>query len=90
MQDQPVYVNENDFFRITLPWSEVCMSMRVHDRRMQAQLLESPMPMVQLWKDGEHFSAPITSGEAGLFQDMVDGRLYGYGITDLCDRPDGI
>jgi hypothetical protein len=85
--DQPVYVNEGDFFEITLPWSEVCMHLRVHDTRMTAQLLATAMPMVQLWKDGHRFSMAITTGEAGLFRDPVDDRFYGYGITDVRDRP---
>lgn len=55
-----------------MPWSEVCMHMKVSDKLMLFQYLDSGM--VQLYKlNGskyELFSFPITSGEAGI---------YGYG-----------
>lgn len=87
--DTKVYVNPGDFFTITLPWSEVCMSMRVAEQEMTAELTAHIRPAVQLWKDGRHYSAPITTGEAGLYRDG-DGRFYGHGITWIRDRPDGI
>ena len=61
--------------RIELPYSEVCMHMRVAGKRMWAQGADGPLyggiaiaaRMVQLYSnDGRRFSAPITRGEAGL------------------------
>ncbi len=57
---------------ITLPYSEVCMSMQVAGKRMGVELLarEHGGAAAQLYTpDGAAFSAPILAGEAGLFQD---------------------
>ncbi len=81
--DAKTYVNPGDFFSIELPWSEVNMHMRVAGQRMTAELTTGQHPMVQLWKDGHHFSFPVGTGEAGLYRDQ-DG-YYGYGITDIHD-----
>lgn len=49
---------------LTLPYSEVCMHMKVAGTRMYAEL--RPKNMVQLFDDnGRAFSFPITRGEAG-------------------------
>lgn len=51
---------------LTLPWSEVCMHMRVAGTTMTGRLVGTRYPMVQLVTDeGRLFSAPITTGEAG-------------------------
>lgn len=47
-----------------MPYSEVCMSMRIGG--MLIYLENVGNHMVQLWSDGEKFSAPITWGEAGI------------------------
>jgi hypothetical protein len=53
---------------LELPYSEVCMYLRVAGTRMRARLL--PGGMVQLLDpDGRAFSLPITAGEAGLHHD---------------------
>jgi hypothetical protein len=58
-----------------MPFSEVCMSMRVAGTRMRFQLLE-PGRMAQLYRlDGSEFSFPITAGEAGVFSDS-EGHYY--------------
>lgn len=88
MQDTQIYVRPGDFFEITLPYSEVCMHMRVADTRMTAELTMHIHPMVQLWKDGRHFSGAITTGEAGLYRDEPHGMFYGYGITGIRDLPE--
>ena len=69
------YLTVGEQATITMPWSEVCMSMRVAGRPMVAQLL--PGGMVQLFDDRGPFSFPITSFEAGIYQD-ADGYCY-YG-----------
>jgi len=85
MEDK-TYVRPGDFFTVTLPWSEVCIAIRVAEKRMTAELLTTIPPMVQLWEDGRHYSASITTGEAGLYRD--DDGYYGYGITDIRDMPE--
>jgi hypothetical protein len=55
-------------FTIQLPYSEVCMHLRVAGTRMRARL--QPNRMVQLLQpDGTDFSFPITDSEAGLYTD---------------------
>jgi hypothetical protein len=55
-------------FTIELPYSEVCMHLRVAGTRMRARL--QPNRMVQLLQpDGTDFSFPITDSEAGLYTD---------------------
>lgn len=65
---------------LEMPYSEVCMSMRVAGSRM----LVAPLPhgMAQLFTlagrrfsaNGRRFSAPITRGEAGLPYDVPSSR----------------
>lgn len=64
------YLRVWDKRTVLLPFSEVAMHMQVAGERMEAQLIKTPSQvMVQLWKDGRLFSAPITYGEAGFFKD---------------------
>jgi hypothetical protein len=58
-----------------MPYSEVCMHMRVAGRRMWIAGADGPLyggidivaRMIQLYDEhGRKFSAPITRGEAGL------------------------
>ncbi len=53
---------------ITLPYSEVCMSMGVAGRTISVQLSLDGR-MAQLYRNGRKFSAPITYGEAGIYRD---------------------
>ncbi len=106
--------------RAIMPWSEVCLHMKVADRPMRFKLLQSSLGYVsvQLFEDAqpcgmcggfghEHllvegkptqatciycegtgwrrFSAPITTGEAGVYQD--EQGLYFYG--DVLGRVGG-
>lgn len=49
---------------LSLPYSEVCMSMKVAGQVMLGELRENDM--VQLYElNGREFSFPITRGEAG-------------------------
>lgn len=48
---------------VELPYSEVCMHMRIAGREAEVELL--PNGMAQVYLDGRPFSAPITCGEAG-------------------------
>jgi hypothetical protein len=61
-------IRPNEEFTTTLPFSEVCMHLRVAGTRMRARL--EPNRMVQLpGPDGSEFTFPITDGEAGLDTD---------------------
>lgn len=61
-------IRPNEEFTTTLPFSEVCMHLRVAGTPMRARL--EPNRMVQLLgPDGSEFSIPITDSEAGLHTD---------------------
>jgi hypothetical protein len=82
---QPIHPGQEPV--LELPYSEVCMHLRVAGTRMRACLL--PNGMVQLLQpDGREFSFPITAGEAGLHHDH-DG--WHRVVTDppdlLTDQP---
>lgn len=51
--------------RVELPFSEVCMHMRVAGRLMLVRPLPDGMAQI-LNEDGSPFSAPVTRAEAGL------------------------
>jgi hypothetical protein len=72
-----VYVKVGDVIRLHLPYSEVCMHMRVAGKPMNVQIVEEGnYPMAQLLHDnGYRFSFPILMGEAGIRTDG-DGRHY--------------
>ena len=66
----PVYIGET--VAVVLPWSEVCIHMRVADRVMPVRIDEREA--ILLKDDGTHFSR-VTHGEAGI---MIgnNGQLY--------------
>ena len=53
---------------LELPYSEMCMHLRVAGTRMRARLLATGM-VQQLDPEGREFSFPITAAEAGLQHD---------------------
>jgi hypothetical protein len=64
---RPILPNQET--TLQLPYSEVCMHLRVAGTRMRARL--QPDGMVQLLElDGRDFSFPITAAEAGLHHDQ--------------------
>ena len=74
----PHAVRPGDHVRIELPFSEVCMHMRVAGRVMDVRMTEGRYPMAQLLNpDGSEFSAPILTAEAGIYGD-VDRGFYCY------------
>jgi hypothetical protein len=76
---RPIHPNQETI--LELPYSEVCMHLRVAGTRMPARL--QPDGMVQLLDpDGRDFSFPITAAEAGLHHDQ-DGWS-----TPVTDPPD--
>jgi hypothetical protein len=63
---------------IELPYSEVCVHMRVAGTKMWAEPIGTAM--AQLYGlDGRRFSFPITCGEAGLRYGVAnESGLYGW------------
>lgn len=49
---------------VTLPYSEVCMSMRVAGKEMTVDVLAQGAQIIDA--DGRPFSFPISHGEAGI------------------------
>jgi hypothetical protein len=77
---RPIHPNQETI--LELPYSEVCMHLRVAGTRMRARL--QPNGMVQLLDaDGRDVSFPITAAEAGLHHDQ-DG--WSTPVTDPPDR----
>lgn len=71
--DTKQYVREGDLVMMTLPFSEVCMHMKVAGKVMTILVLSD---MAQLLDEKKRsFSGPITHGEAGIYAEH-DGRLY--------------
>jgi hypothetical protein len=66
-----IILHPGEFGTVILPFSEVCMHMRVAGKEMRVQVLDGGM--VQLYKDGDRFSFPISAGEAGFHR-----TDYGY------------
>jgi hypothetical protein len=71
-----------DRVRLELPYSEVCMHMRVAGRVMTVEVIGGEFPDGRQWyaaqlhhDDGRPFSAPILTGEAGI---------HGYGDEMHC------
>ena len=68
------YLNPGDVIRLRLPYSEVCMHMRVAGTVMEVELTASGS--AQLWKDREKFSSPVLPGEAGIYRNS--NGYYAY------------
>lgn len=60
-------VKPGDVLRLTLPWSEVCMHLRVAGQVRDVRILDDAAQI--LWDSGRPFSFPITHGEAGVYRD---------------------
>lgn len=72
-----IRVRPNVRYLNVMPPTEACVHIRVVDRIMQFQMVESGM--VQLYKGERRYSTPITAGEAGIYQ---DGEGYYYHLDD--------
>jgi|SRR5215211_8903185 len=72
------YILLGERVRVEIPFSEVAMYMSVAGRHMEIELTDSAYPMAQLWDGDRKFSAPITTGEAGVYQDQ-----YGYYVYEV-------
>lgn len=82
--DTPVGVVPGDRVRLVLPYSEVCMHMRVAGRAMLVEVREGGAQILN--DDGSAFSFPITHGEAGILTHGQDGSLYTYNLASKCKR----
>lgn len=83
---------------IVAPHSEVCVSMGCAGRPMLVALVnggtaQRPYPMAQLYTpEGELFAAPITLGEAGIFEHRLnenDVYRYVYATSRNGDHGEG-
>jgi hypothetical protein len=70
-----IYLTDGDVVQVRLPYSEVCMHMKVADKVMGVRLVEGHMAQL-LNRDGSPFSFPITAGEAGLHFDPATRTFY--------------
>ena len=67
-------LNINDQFIHVLPYSEVCQHMKIAGKEMLCELIGTiDRPMVQIYKDDQPFSAPILTGEAGVYGNPARG-----------------
>lgn len=74
MEYKQQFVAPGYAFANVMPHSEVCISMRVAGKRMFCMMLTERS--VQLFEPstGQRFSAPILTGEAGIYSD--NGQFY--------------
>lgn len=66
-------LRQGDVVTVTLPYSEVCVHMRVAGKVYSVLVLRNAAQILR--HDGTPFSAPITLGEAGIYLDEC-GRKY--------------
>jgi hypothetical protein len=76
-------IHPNQEFTLQLPYSEVCMHLRVAGTRMRARLVADGMVQL-LDADGREFSFPITAAEAGLDHDQAGWHRV------IADPPDSL
>lgn len=67
-------VQVGDTVKVELPYSEVCMYMRVAGQQRSVQVQTDGVQILN--EDGTRFSFPITHGEAGLHR--RDDGFYFY------------
>ena len=63
-------VRVGDTVTVTLPYSEVCMHLKVAGKTREVAVLPNGAQIIG--PDGRLFSFPITHGEAGLTVDRAD------------------
>lgn len=71
----PTTIRPGERIKVRLPWSEVCMHMRVAGKIMDAELVENGTAIQLYDEEGDAFSFPITLGEAGFYR-MPSGQPY--------------
>ncbi len=84
--DKPTRLLPGMRVTLLLPYSEVCMHMRVSDHLAEAQLTDSQWPGIQLYdQQGRQWGGSITTGEAGVYRD--DEGYYFYPPADGTNYP---
>lgn len=78
------YVQPGETVRMELSYSEACMHMEVAGTVMEVKLVANAFNpgacFAQLYKDGRKYSGPVTTGEAGFYQD--EGGYYYYPVAE--------
>lgn len=77
MPPAPVTIAPGQRVRVRLPWSEVCMHLRVAGKVMTCELVEGGSAVQLYDEEGDPYSFPITPGEAGFFR-HTGGSAYTY------------
>lgn len=62
-------VKPGDVVQVRMPWSEVCMHLRVAEQVRRVEVLADGAQILN--DDGTKFSFPITHGEAGIYRDAT-------------------
>lgn len=68
-----------EVYYLTMPYSEVCMHMGIAGKKMYAKILEREEKPVaaQLFDENKRpFSSPVTTGEAGFYEDEEGFYFY--------------
>jgi hypothetical protein len=78
-----VRVKSGDTVWLPMPWSEVCMHLRIADQLRNVRITSEGAQILN--DDGTRFSFEITYGEAGIFSD-ADG-LYINQEEEVCPSP---
>lgn len=60
-------INVGEIVRVELPFSEVCMHMRVAGVSRNVEVRSDGAQILN--EDGSKFSFPVTHGEAGVYRD---------------------
>lgn len=67
-------LHPGDEVRLTMPWSEACMYLRITDQVRLVRVLDRGAQILN--HDGTRYSFPLTHGEVGILSD-AEG-LYAY------------
>lgn len=70
-------VKPGEVVNVMLPYSEVCMHLKVAGRTRPVEVLPDGAQILN-W-DGTNYSFPVTHGEAGIYKD-ADGLYIQVGI----------
>lgn len=73
-------VKPGDVVRLELPWSEVCMHLKVAGQVRDVRVLHTSAQILN--EDGTPYSFPVTHGEAGIYTD-AEGLYINLTVNDL-------
>jgi len=68
-------VKSGDVVSIRLPWSEVCMHLKVAGEVRKVHVFNHGAQILN--DDGTRYSFPVTLGEAGIYQDAEGLYIQG-------------